>query len=168
MNKVGRRPIFCLRRWVMNKDPYNLTELLGPAVEALGCELVGIEYLPSGKHSVLRLYIDKPEGVTLDDCQSVSHQVSGILDVEDPIAGQYTLEVSSPGLDRLLFTAKDFERFAGHRVTIRNRLPIDGRRKFSGILLGLEHDDVVIRIDDDTEILLPLDQIDQARLVPEI
>jgi ribosome maturation factor RimP len=152
----------------MRKDPYNLTALVGPAVEALGCELVGIEYVPSGKHSVLRIYIDKDGGVTVDDCQSVSHQVSGILDVEDPIPGQYTLEVSSPGLDRLLFDAKDFERFAGHRVTIRNRVAIDGRRKFTGVLLGLEQDDVVIRIDDDTEILLPLDQVDQARLVPEI
>ncbi len=152
----------------MRKDPYNLTALLGPAVTALGCELVGIEYLPSGKHSVLRIYIDREGGVTLDDCQSVSHQVSGILDVEDPIPGQFTLEVSSPGLDRLLFDAKDFERFAGHRVTIRNRLAIDGQRKFTGVLLGLEDDAVVIRIDDDTEVLLPLDQVDQARLVPEI
>jgi ribosome maturation factor RimP len=167
-NKVGRRPIFCLRRWVMKRDPYNLKEMLEPAVNTLGCELVGIEYLPSGRHSVLRVYIDKDGGVTLEDCQSVSHQVSGILDVEDPIPGQYTLEVSSPGLDRLLFDAKDFERFAGHRVTIRNRVAIDGRRKFTGLLLGLENDDVVIRIDDDTEILLPLDQVEQARLVPDL
>lgn len=152
----------------MRKDPYNLTALLAPAIQTLGCELAGIEFVTSGKHSVLRLYIDKPDGVTLDDCQAVSHQVSGILDVEDPIPGQYTLEVSSPGLDRILFDAKDFARFAGHRISVRNRVAIDGRRKFTGLLLGIEQDEVVVRIDDDTEILLPLDQIEQARLVPEL
>jgi ribosome maturation factor RimP len=153
---------------VMRKDPYNLREMLEPAINGLGCELVGIEYLPSGKHSVLRLYIDKEGGVTLDDCTSVSHQVSGILDVEDPVPGQYLLEVSSPGLDRPLFEEKDFERFAGHRVKVRSRLAVDGQRKFTGLLQGVEEGNAVIRIDDDTEVLVPLDQIEQARLVPQI
>ena len=93
----------------MRQDPFNLRDLLEPAVTALGCELVGIEYRPNGAQSLLRVYIDRPDGVTVDDCSAVSYQVSGLLDVEDPVPGHYTLEVSSPGLDRPLFQAHDFE-----------------------------------------------------------
>ncbi|WJW76512.1 ribosome maturation factor RimP [Thiohalobacter sp. IOR34] len=152
----------------MRKEPYNLRELLEPAVNALGCELVGIEYLPSGKHSVLRIYIDREDGVTLDDCQQVSYQVSGLLDVEDPVPGQYTLEVSSPGLDRPLFREADFERFAGQPVKIRMALPIEGQRKFTGLLQGVRQGQVILETEDGSEIGLPLDQIEQARLVPVV
>ncbi|RRQ20675.1 ribosome maturation factor RimP [Thiohalobacter thiocyanaticus] len=151
----------------MRKDPFKLRELLEPAVRALGYELVGIEYHPSGKHSVLRIYIDQEEGITLDDCTAVSHQVSGILDVEDPVPGQYTLEISSPGLDRPLFQAADYERFRGQQVKLRLRLPVNGRRKFKGLLQGLRQDEVVIVDDEGNEVCLPLEQIEQARLVPE-
>jgi len=150
----------------MRKEPFNLRELLEPAVEALGCELVGIEYHPAGRHSILRIYIDKEGGVTLDDCQEVSYQVSGLLDVEDPVPGQYSLEVSSPGLDRPLFKDADFERFAGRRVQIRLALPLEGRRKFSGRLLGLRGEEAWIETDEG-ELGLPLEQIEQARLVPD-
>ncbi len=152
---------------VMVKEPFNLRELLEPAIAALGCELVGIEYQPGGKHSVLRIYIDRPEGVTLDDCQAVSHQVSGILDVEDPVPGQYSLEVSSPGLDRPLFRREDFERFSGEGVQLRMQVPLEGRRKFSGRLRGIVDDAVVVELDDGGEVHLPLDQVEQARLRPE-
>lgn len=152
----------------MRKDPFNLRELLEPAVRALGYELVGIEYHPSGKHSVLRIYIDSEAGITLEDCTTVSHQVSGILDVEDTVPGQYSLEISSPGLDRPLFQAADYERFRGQRVKLRTRLPVDGQRKFKGLLQGLRQEDVVIVDDEGKEVCLPLDQIEQARLVPEI
>lgn len=151
----------------MRKDPFGLRDLLEPAVRTLGYELVGIEYHPSGKHSVLRIYIDKDDGITLDDCTAVSHQVSGILDVEDPVPGQYTLEVSSPGLDRPLFQAADYDRFKGETVKLRTRLPIDGQRKFKGRLQGMQQDDVVIVDDAGNEVRLPLEQIEQARLVPE-
>ena len=152
----------------MRQDPFNLRDLLEPAVAALGCELVGVEYHPSGKHSLLRVYIDKPEGVTVDDCSAVSYQVSGLLDVEDPIPGQYTLEVSSPGLDRPLFLARDFERFAGQQVKLRTRFPIDGQRNFRGLLRGLHEQQVVIEEQDGKCVSLPLDQVEQARLVPDI
>lgn len=152
----------------MRQDPFNLRDLLEPAVAALGCELVGVEYHPSGKHSLLRIYIDKPEGVTVDDCSAVSYQVSGLLDVEDPIPGQYTLEVSSPGSDRPLFTAQDFERFAGRQVKLRTRFPIDGQRNFRGLLRGLHEQQVVIEEQDGKCVSLPLDQVEQARLVPDI
>ncbi|MBI5039945.1 MAG: ribosome maturation factor RimP [Gammaproteobacteria bacterium] len=152
----------------MRQDPFNLQDLLEPAITALGCELVGIEYRPSGKHSLLRVYIDKPEGVTVDDCSAVSYQVSGLLDVEDPVPGNYTLEVSSPGLDRPLFQARDFERFAGHEVKVRMRFPVEGQRNFRGLLQGLQEQQVVIQEQDGKRVSLPLEQIEQARLVPDI
>ncbi|MBI5461932.1 MAG: ribosome maturation factor RimP [Gammaproteobacteria bacterium] len=152
----------------MRQDTFNLQDLLEPAITALGCELVGIEYRPSGKHSLLRVYIDKPEGVTVDDCSAVSHQVSGLLDVEDPVPGHYTLEVSSPGLDRPLFQARDFERFAGHEVKVRMRFPVEGQRNFRGLLQGMQEHQVVIQEQDGKRVGLPLEQIEQARLVPDI
>lgn len=152
----------------MRQDPFNLRVLLEPAVTALGCELVGIEYRASGKHSLLRVYIDKPAGVTVDDCSAVSYQVSGLLDVEDPVPGHYTLEVSSPGLDRPLFEARDFERFSGHEVKLRMRFPVDGQRNFKGLLQGLHEQQVVIEQQDGTRVSLPLDQVEQARLVPDL
>jgi ribosome maturation factor RimP len=152
----------------MRQDPFNLRDLLEPAVTALGCELVGVEYHPSGKHSLLRVYIDRPEGVTVDDCSAVSYQVSGLLDVEDPIPGHYTLEVSSPGLDRPLFQARDFERFAGQQVKIRTRFPVAGQRNFRGLLQGMQGQQVVIDEQDGRRVELPLDQIEQARLVPDL
>lgn len=152
----------------MRQDPFNLRDLLEPAVAAVGCELVGIEYQPSGKHSLLRVYIDRAEGVSVDDCSAVSYQVSGLLDVEDPIPGNYTLEVSSPGLDRPLFQARDFERFAGQEVKIRMRFPIEGQRNFRGLLQGLQEQQVIIEEQDGKRVQLPLDQVEQARLIPDL
>ena len=151
----------------MRQDPLKIGELLEPGIRSLGYELVGVEYQTGGPGGgLLRVYIDKEDGISADDCQKVSYQVSGVLDVEDPIAGHYTLEISSPGLDRLLFKMEDFERFAGHEVKLRTHYPIEGRRKFKGRLLGLRDTNVVIEMDDE-EISLPFDQVDQARLVPE-
>jgi ribosome maturation factor RimP len=132
----------------------------------MGYELVGVEYRRGGHGGLLRVYIDSDEGVTVDDCQAVSYQVSGLLDVEDPIPGQYTLEVSSPGADRLLFRRRDFERFAGSLVKVRLDRPLDGRRRFRGRLEGLDGDHAVIE-QDGQAVRLPLEQIDEARLVPE-
>ena len=92
--------------------------------------------------------------------------MSGLLDVEDPIRGQYTLEVSSPGLDRPLFQERDYERFAGHEVQLRLSAPVEGRRKFKGILMGLRDHQVVVRMDDE-ELVVPLHEIDRSRLVPD-
>jgi ribosome maturation factor RimP len=151
----------------MRQDPLQLGEILEPAIQAMGYELVGIEYRSGRQGSgLLRVYIDSEQGITVDDCQAVSYQVSGVLDVEDPIPGHYTLEVSSPGLDRLLFKRDDFEQFAGSLVKLRLDYPLEGRRKYKGRLQGLEGSNVVIEQDGET-ISLPFDQIEQARLVPE-
>ncbi len=145
-----------------------LEELLSPVVVSLGYEFVGMEYLPQGKHSLLRIYIDKPEGITVDDCSTVSHQVSGVLEVEDPINGHYVLEVSSPGLDRPLFKLEDFERFSGHNVQIRLQIPLDGRRNYKGLLEGIQSDGQLVDVAIDDEIIsLPWDRIEKARLIAE-
>lgn len=149
----------------MSRESAELRALLEPAVTALGFELVGVEYIQA-RNGVLRIYIDSPGGIGVDDCQAVSYQVSGILDVEDPIRGQYALEVSSPGLDRPLFQGRDFERFSGREVEVRLLAPVNGQRKFRGVLDGLRDGQVVIRMKDE-ELVVTLDEIDQARLVPD-
>ena len=152
---------------VGRQAPENLRRPIEAAVHGLGYELVGIEYHAQGRRSLLRVYIDTPDGVNVDDCERASRQISSALDVDDPIRGQYVLEVSSPGLDRPLFTDEHFRRFAGHRVKLRISPPLDGRRNFSGMLLGMRENAVVV-IQDDQEVAIPLHQIEQARLVPEI
>lgn len=149
----------------MPRESVELRALIEPAVTALGFELVGVEFVP-GKNGLLRVYIDHQDGIGVDDCQAVSHQISGILDVEDPIRGRYSLEVSSPGLDRPLYQARDFDRFAGSEVSLRLLAPLNGRRKFKGILGGLRDGQVVVKMNDE-ELVVALDEIDQARLVPD-
>lgn len=139
--------------------------LLEPTVEALGFELWGLEYLSQGRHTTLRLYIDGENGVTVDDCANVSRQVSGVLDVEDPINGDYTLEVSSPGVDRLLFKQEHYGAYIGEWIEVRLRVPFEGRRKFKGTLKGVEGEDVVVQVDDH-EFLLPLSSVDRAQVKP--
>jgi len=149
----------------MQPSGERLRAMLEPAVEALGFELVDTEFSGSGHRALLRIYIDRPGGVNVDDCAAVSHQVSAILDVEDPIAGRYTLEVSSPGLDRPLTRPQDFERFAGELVAVKLARPRDGRRKFKGRLLGLR--DGMIALEADGERFdLAFDEVDKVRLVP--
>lgn len=153
--------------------PLSLQKLIEPALAVLGYELVGTEYLPQGKHSLLRIYIDSTDGITLEDCERVSHQVSGLLDVEDPIQGQYTLEVSSPGMDRPLFKLEHFDRFAGKRAKLRLKLPLDGQRNFTGTLLGTRDGAVLMQTDggekgvvESRQLTLPLEKIEAARLIP--
>jgi ribosome maturation factor RimP len=149
----------------MRKASDKIWDLITPVVENLGYELVGIEHVSQGRHSVLRIYIDHENGITVDDCANVSHQVSGLLDVEDPVKGNYTLEVSSPGMDRPLFTLEQFARFAGELVQIRLHAPLEGRRKLSGRIKGIDGEHVEIDVDD-VSYRLTLDEIDTARLVP--
>ena len=150
----------------MQRNLTQLWDLLEPVVVGMGYELVEIEYNPSTRHGLLRLYIDCAEGVQLDDCTDVSYQVSALLDVEDPIPGQYNLEVSSPGLDRPLRGHKDYERFTGEIVKIKTAIAVDGRRNFKGRLCGVEGDEINIECDGQ-QFLLPLASIEKARLVPE-
>jgi ribosome maturation factor RimP len=139
--------------------------LLEPTVEAMGFELWGVEYLSQGRHSLLRLYIESEQGISVDDCAAVSEQASGVLDVEDPISGEYTLEVSSPGMDRLLFRLDQYPGYVGETLELRLRAPFEGRRKFRGTLRGIEEQDIVIQVDDH-EYLLPYSAVEKARVQP--
>ena len=163
-----------------------LMRLLEPPIEALGYELVDVEFAREGRGGVLRIFIDRrtqggtplvekadgraPDsgmpGITVDDCARVSHVVGQVLDVEDPIKGNYTLEVSSPGFDRILRKREHFERFVGERIFAELKLPIDGRRRFAGVLKSVAADSIVVEVDGQG-ISLPLERIQKARLRPE-
>lgn len=144
-----------------------LIEMLEPAVVALGCELWGIDYRAQGKNSVLRIFIEKDDGVMMEDCERVSRQISSILDVEDPISGEYTLEVSSPGMDRSLYKLEHYTLYFGERIDVRLRIAFDGRKNFSGTLKAIEEDEIVLEVDNE-EYLLPFELIDKANLVPQL
>jgi ribosome maturation factor RimP len=143
-----------------------LLGMLEPVVEGRGFELVDLEFAPSGRGGVLRLFIDSAAGVTVDDCADVSHAVSEALEVEDPVPGQYTLEVSSPGFDRILRKLAHFERFVGERVFVELKLPLNGRRRFAGKLVRVAPQSVLVEVDGQ-EYELPMDRIHKARLKPE-
>ncbi|MFY1027843.1 ribosome maturation factor RimP [Actinobacillus seminis] len=131
-----------------------LQALLQGSVEDLGCELWGVECQRAGRFLTVRLYIDKEGGVTVDDCADVSRQVSAILDVEDPIADKYNLEVSSPGLDRPLFTLSQFERFVGEDIAVHLRIPVQDRRKWQGKLEKIENDMLTLIVDGQPQVLV--------------
>jgi ribosome maturation factor RimP len=148
-----------------------LMRLLEPPIEALGYELIDIEYAQAGRGGVLRIFIDRPAGdelgnITVEDCARVSHTVSEVLEVEDPIKGHYTLEVSSPGFDRILRKRAHFERFIGERIAAELKLPINGRKRFVGMLKSMADDSIVVDVDGQDHIL-PLERIQKARLRPE-
>lgn len=145
----------------------DLKTLLEPAATALGFELWGVEYLVRGRHRLLRVYIDGPEGVTVDNCAAVSHQISGILDVEDPISGEYTLEVSSPGMDRVLFEPSQYVRYAGSLLLVRTNGAIAGRRRFRGRLASASESGFVLQLDDGGEQMFAYADVDKAQVEPE-
>lgn len=145
-----------------------LVELLEPLVEAMGYELVLLEFNAHKGSALVRLFIDAPAGVTLGDCEKVSREVEGKLDVADPIPQNYRLEVSSPGLDRPLVKPAHFERFTGALARVQLAAPLaGGRRKFQGVLRGLRGDNVVLETTDAGTVELPLGNIERARLVPD-
>lgn len=158
----------------MSEKHSEITQLLGPTIESLGLELLGIEYLPAPGGATLRLYIDVPAAaggepertVSIEDCEAVSREVSAQLDVADPISGNYTLEVSSPGLDRPLFTPAHYARFLGEQAKVGLKLPQDGRRRLQGTILRVEGATVVFALDG-AEFAVAADNIDKARLVPD-
>jgi ribosome maturation factor RimP len=144
-------------------------QLATPVVTAMGLELVDVEYSRDGRTMILRLYVDKPGGVTLDDCAAVSREISPLLDVEDLVKGNYSLEVSSPGLNRPLRREGDFTRFAGRLVKVRTfeLLPDDQgnpRKTFLGILKGVEGEEVIIDLKEGQGARIPLAAIDKAHL----
>lgn len=143
-----------------------LAGILGPLIEDLGYELWHLELVGGGSSRVLRVYIDSPDGIEMTDCETVSRELSANLDVIDPIPGEYSLEVSSPGMDRPLVTQAHFQRFVGRRASVRTYAPIDGRRRFEGAILGLENEELRLGVDGE-EIIVPRSAIAKARLVPE-
>ena len=145
----------------------DLTALFEPVIESMGYELVGVEFHGGEHHGVLRIYIDHEQGISVDDCADVSRQISAILDVEDPIAQAFDLEVSSPGIDRPLFKLQDFERFKGEKVKIKLAVALNGRRNFSGLLQGVEQQLVLVEIDNEI-FELPYQDIGKANLVGQI
>ncbi len=162
---MGRWPIFYLRRAMSLRE--KLITLLEPTLEAMGYELVELEARSNPKNGLVRLYIDKPGGVGLDDCEQVSHQVSGVLDVEDPMPGEYSLEVSSPGLDRPLRTEKHFAGAVGEKVKLELNAPLADRRwRFTGTLTSVEDGRVTVDVDGEA-VTLDIAALKRARIVPE-
>lgn len=149
----------------LKQSEVRIGKAIAPAIEALGLELWGVEHLRHGRRMTLRIFIDCLSGVTIDDCERVSRQVSAILDVEDPIAEEYTLEVSSPGIDRPLFTLPQFERFVGEEADVRLRIPLDGRRRFRGVIAQVMADRIALRMEGGTIEMLHAD-IERAGLAP--
>jgi len=170
----------------MSSVQNKLTALIGPIVESLGCDLWGLEYLTQGRQATLRVYIEKAvsadgdaaesneagqeeskkdAGIGLHDCEKVSRQVSSVLDVEDPIASHYTLEVSSPGMDRPLFSLAHYQRSIGEKVAIKLGRKFEDRKNFTGIITGVENDEVILQVEEE-EYLLPIELIDKANIIP--
>jgi len=148
----------------VNSSEVLITELIGTTVKALGLELWGVELLQQGRYSLLRVYIEREEGVTIEDCEKVSRQVSALLDVEDPIAGEYTLEVSSPGVDRPLFSVEQYAKYVGSEVNLKLRRAVDGRRKFKGQIIKVSGDIVGLLVEG-TEYDLEHSEIEKASIV---
>ena len=149
----------------MSQLENKLTDMLVAPVEALGFELVGIEFVRAGRHSTLRVYIDHPDGITVDNCADVSHQISAVLDVEDPISVEYNLEVSSPGMDRPLFKEQHYVKCVGEVVAVRLRMPLNDRRNFKGKLLACEGGNITIQVDNQS-FVLAIVNIEKGNLVP--
>ena len=147
----------------MSRD--KLIKLVEPLVEQLGFELADLELRTGGRDGILRIFIDKADGIGIEDCEEVSRRVSAILDVEDPVQSDYTLEVSSPGLDRTLTKLAHFQRFMGQDVKVKLRFPLEGRRHYRGALKVADEDKIEVEVDGES-FSLPLATIESVRLIP--
>ncbi len=150
----------------ISKKVEELTALIEPATRACAVDLWGVEFFQQGKHSVLRVYIDRETeaGISVEDCTEVSRQVGAILDVEDPIAGEYTLEVSSPGWDRILFKPSQYLRYVGEEVNLRLTAPVAGRRRWRGVIETVDEVQVTLQAEGQS-VVLPFISIDKANVV---
>jgi len=143
-----------------------LRKLLEPTLVRQGYELTDLEAKLGGKGGVIRIFIDHPDGISLEDCEKATMAVSALLDIEDPLPGHYNLEVSSPGLDRKLTKIEHFQRFAGKAVKVQMRFPMEGRKRSRGILVSSDDENIVVEVDGQSH-SLPMAAIDTARLVPD-
>jgi ribosome maturation factor RimP len=145
-----------------------LQALIEPVVVDLGYELVGVEYLSNPKNRVVRIYIDaEPDGIGVEDCEAVSREVSALFDVEEPVPGHYTLEVSSPGIERPLFTGAHFARFVGETAAVQLLVPIGNRRRFKGVIVRADEVGVVLNVDGE-EVEMAVADIARAHLAPDL
>ncbi len=157
---------FCLWRRVVAMTVTlreRLIALIEPVLAHLGYELVELEYAAGRSQAVVRIFIDKPAGITVDDCERVSREVAALLDVEDPIPTAYTLEVSSPGFDRVLRTPAHFERFAGSRVFVELKAPRAGRKRYTGMLQAVTATGIELEVDRQ-KVEIAFEEIGKARL----
>ncbi|WP_028117615.1 ribosome maturation factor RimP [Ferrimonas senticii] len=143
-----------------------LTEMLTEPVEACGYQLWGLQFVGAGNHSILRLFIDHENGISVAACAEVSRQVSAVLDVEDPISTEYNLEVSSPGMDRPLFTSEQYQQYMGSEVVVVLHMPSDGKRKWRGEIIAVDGDSVTLR-DGKQEITVILSNVQKANVIPK-
>ena len=148
----------------MSKRVEQLTALFAPVVEDLGFVLWGVEYI-QGRGAVVRVFIDHEDGITVDNCAAVSHEISGVLDVEDPISGEYNLEVSSPGMDRPMFELAQYADYIGEDVQLKLLAPIAGKRKLTAAIVAVDGETLVVELDSET-LRIPYGQVDRARLQP--
>lgn len=168
MREGGLGALFCLLdKENVAKTLEQLQQMMAPVVEALGFELYGCEFQTQPHSSKLVVYIDSPNGVKLDDCATVSRQIGAVLDVEDPISGRYELEVSSPGVDRPLFSLSHFERVCGEKVKLRLRLARDNQRNFVGILKKVAGDQITLLLEDGSEISFDFADVEKAKSIPD-
>ena len=153
----------------MGKAPVtqSVSELIEPGLLADGLELVDVEFKKEGKNWILRIYIDREGGVTLADCQKVSRLAGDLIEVEEVIEPVYTLEVSSPGLNRVLKKEKDFLKYSGKKIYVQCHAPMDGRKKFTGILTGFIDQSIHLEVDGQ-QYTIPLNLVAKANLVIEI
>lgn len=159
-------PFFCFRGVVLTALETQLTDLLEPSVQAIGFELVGLEFIRAGEHSTLRVFIDHENGINVDGCAEVSRQISAVMDVEDPITVAYYLEVSSPGLERPLFKAAHYQQFIGHEVSLVLKMAMGNRRKWKGDIVAVEGELITLNVDGNDE-SFALSNISKANLVPK-
>ena len=148
----------------MSKRVEQLTALFAPVVEDLGFVLWGVEYI-QGRGAVVRGFIDHEDGITVDNCAAVSHEISGVLDVEDPISGEYNLEVSSPGMDRPIFELAQYADYIGEDVQLKLLAPVAGKRKLTAAIVAVDGETLVVELDGET-LRIPYGQVDRARLQP--
>lgn len=152
----------------MRKVESTLHGLLASVINGMDYEFVGCELLRQGRGSLLRIYIDRPQGITVDDCSKVSLQLSAMLDVEDPIQGNYTLEVSSPGLNRPLFDVAHYQNQIGQKIKVRLHAPVENRRKFVGTLIKVDEDKIHLMTDESGTVALSFSEIEKANVIADI
>lgn len=153
----------------MRKIDPKLHEQLVTLISSMGYELVGCETVPQGRQMIFRIYIDSPKGISVDDCSKVSYQVSAMMDVADPFQSKYSLEVSSPGIDRPLFEIEHFQRFVGKQVKLKLYTPVNQRRQFKGVLQRVEDENIYLFVADlEQEIKLSFSNIEKASLIGEV